>query len=126
MNILSILSPIASLLGYSDAIALVNDIAALSKNATEGGIDQAITDAGTLVANRVKAVKPEQITAIETILVAAVSAYENKFVTGSVEAAFAAVVHELPVLIPNLTITQEHADAFVRAGVDLLSDLGVK
>ncbi|MDE2019818.1 MAG: hypothetical protein KGJ13_05750 [Patescibacteria group bacterium] len=126
MNILSILGPVASLLGYSDAMALLNDIIALSKSVTEGGLDQAISDTGTLVGNRIKTLKQEQIQAAETILIAVVAAYENKFVTGSVEAVFAAIVHELPVLIPNLTITQEHGDAFVRAGVNLLSDLGVK
>lgn len=126
MNILSILGPIASILGYSDAMALLNDIIAISKGATEVELDKAIQDAGTLVGDKIKSIKPEQIQAVEAVLVAIVSAYEQKFTAASVEVAFAGIVHSLPVLIPNLTITQEHADAFVQAGVNLLSDLGVK
>ena len=106
-------------------LALVADISAITKGATEANISQLITDAKPIVAKYAPGVPQSELDAIATDLIAlSTLGYDHSLHNDATVAA--TIVQSLPQILPGYKPTAEHNAALIQALSDWLGDWGLK
>lgn len=115
MNIFKLLQSLPALIG------LGNDLKETFGDPSEANIQRDIQEIVPLVEKWFPTVKPELVESVARIAMSVVTLKGDRS-AHHIEAVAAIIVHELPNL--GVPVTQEHADAWIKATVDLLQDLG--
>ncbi len=111
------------LLGSLPALlGLFNDLKATFAHPTEANVEHALSDIAPLVQKWFPNLPEDKLTAALETANAIVAFFWGERSAKTAEILAAEIVHHLPSF--GVPVKQEHADAWIAATIDLLSDLG--